>query len=77
LKNSKKKLKNIKFSSQLDFYMQNNFTGRIDNLNFGDGETISSTQTIRVARNTVAELSLYIYIEREMAYGALQSKKKS
>jgi hypothetical protein len=40
LKNSKKILKNIKFSLQLDFHMKNILTGHIDYLKFEDGETV-------------------------------------
>jgi hypothetical protein len=60
LKNSKKSLKNIKFGPHLDFHMKNILTGRIDYLNFKDGEMIRSTRTIRVTSNTVTKLSLYI-----------------
>jgi hypothetical protein len=63
LKNSKKVLKNIKFGPRLDFHIKNILIGRIDYLNFEDGETVCSTRAIRVMRSTVAEL--YIYRERE------------
>jgi hypothetical protein len=53
--------------------MKNILTGRIDHLNFVDGETIRSTRAIRATRSTVAKLSLYIYIE--LGYGALQSTR--
>jgi hypothetical protein len=58
LKNSKNILKNIIFGPQLDFYMKNILTDRIDYLNFEDGETVRSTRAIRATRSTVAK---YIY----------------
>jgi hypothetical protein len=49
-------LKNIKFSLQLDFYMKNILTGRINYLNFKDEKTVHSTQIIRAMRITIAKL---------------------
>jgi hypothetical protein len=69
LKNSKKKLKNIKFSPQLDFHMKNILSCRIDYLKFKDGETVRNTWVIRAMCSTITKLflslSLYIYIERD------------
>jgi hypothetical protein len=46
--------------------MKNILTGRIDYLNFEDGETFRSTLAIRATRSTVVKLSLslslYIYM---------------
>jgi hypothetical protein len=57
--------------------MKNILIGRIDYLNFEDGETVRSTQTIRATHSTVAKLSLYIYIKREkkreLGYSAMYS----
>jgi hypothetical protein len=36
--------------------MKNILTGRIDYLNFEDGETVRSTRTIRAMRSSVAKL---------------------
>jgi hypothetical protein len=41
--------------------MNNILTGRIDNLNFENGEKIRSTRAIRATRSTVAKL-IYIYM---------------
>jgi hypothetical protein len=41
--------------------MKNILTGRIDYLNFKDGETVRSTRVIRATRSIVAKL-IYIYI---------------
>jgi hypothetical protein len=49
-------LKNIKFSLQLDFYMKNILTGRINYLNFKDEKMVHSTQIIRATRITIAKL---------------------
>jgi hypothetical protein len=43
--------------------MKNILTGRIDYLNFEDGETVCSTRVIRATRSTVAKLYLIcIYV---------------
>jgi hypothetical protein len=42
--------------------MKNILTGRIDYLNFKDGEMIRSTRDIRATHSIVAKLSLSIYI---------------
>jgi hypothetical protein len=39
--------------------MKNILTGRIDHLNFEDGETVYSTRAIRATRSTVAKLYIY------------------
>jgi hypothetical protein len=62
LKNSKKILNNIKFGPQLDFHMKNILIGRIDYLNYKDGETVHSIRAIRATRSTVAKISLSLYI---------------
>jgi hypothetical protein len=58
LKNSKKILKNIKSYLELYFHIKNILIGLIDHLNFEDGETVRSTQTIRAMRSTVLKLFL-------------------
>jgi hypothetical protein len=42
--------------------MKNIMTIQINHLNFEDGETVRSTRVIRATYNTVAKLSIYLYI---------------
>jgi hypothetical protein len=56
LKNSKNIEKSRKLGPQLDFHMKNILTGRINYLNFEDGETVCNTRAIRATRSTVAKL---------------------
>jgi hypothetical protein len=53
--------------------MKNILTGRIDYLNFKDGETVRSTRTIRTTCSTVAKL-IYIY-NRNIRKGMSKLKK--
>jgi hypothetical protein len=48
--------------------MRNILIGRIDHLNFKDGETVCSTRTIRATHSTIIKLYIYIYIRTALIY---------
>jgi hypothetical protein len=60
LKNSKKILKNVKFSLSLDIHTKIILYGWIDHLHFDNKEPIHSTEVIRAMHSIIAQLYIYM-----------------